>query len=49
MIESQNPDGFEESMAAHRLLGASREALEQGIEKARKEERPVSCSITTLP
>ena len=49
LIQSQNPEAYEELMAAHRLMSANREAFEQCIEKARKEERPVSCSITTLP
>lgn len=45
MIESQNPDGFEELMAAHSILSANREALESCKERAAKAERPTDCKI----
>ena len=49
LIRSQNPEGFEELMATHRILNANREALERCVERARKEERPVRCSIQIKP
>ena len=45
MIESQNPEGFEELMAAHSILSANREALESCKERAAKAERPTECEI----
>jgi len=45
LIRSQNPEAWEELAAAQRIVSANREALEQCAEKARKEERSVSCSI----
>lgn len=45
LIRSQNPEAWEELAAAQHILTANREALEQCAEKARKEERSVSCSI----
>ena len=49
MIESQNPDGFEELMAAHSILNANREALDRCKEKAREKNLSVSCSIELSP
>ena len=45
MIESQNPEAWEELMVTHSILNANRENLSRCTEKARKEERSVSCSI----
>ena len=45
MIESQNPDGFKELMAAHRLMSANREKLERCVERASEAKRSVSCEI----
>ncbi len=49
LIRTQNPEGFEELMTAHSMLSANREALDRCKEKARKEERSVSCSIKISP
>ena len=49
MIESQNPDGFEELMAAHSILNANREALDRCKERAREKNLSVSCSIELSP
>lgn len=49
LIQSQNPDAWEELARAQRLLSANREALERCAETARKEERSVSCSIQMSP
>ena len=49
MIQSQNPEGFEELMAAHSILSANREALESCSEQARNAERAVSCPIQIFP
>ena len=49
LIRTQNPGGFEELMTAHSMLSANREALDRCKEKARKEERSVSCSIEIGP
>jgi len=45
LIRSQNPEGFEELMATHRILDANREALEHCSERAEKAADPVSCHI----
>ena len=45
LIRSQNPEAWEELAEAQRVLSANREKLSRCTEKARKEERPVSCSI----
>ena len=45
LIRSQNPEAWEELMVTHSTLNANREELDRCTEKARKEERPVSCSI----
>ena len=45
LIRSQNPEAFEELITAHSILNANRDDLDRGTEKARQEERPVSCSI----
>lgn len=49
MIESQNPDGFEELMAAHSMLNANREALDRCKERAREKNLSVNCSIELSP
>lgn len=49
MIESQNPDGFDELMAAHSILNANREALDRCKERAREKNLSVSCSIELSP
>jgi len=49
LIRSQNPEAWEELMVAHSTLNANREELDRCTEKARKEERPVSCSIQIKP
>ena len=49
LIRSQNPDAWEGLAEAQRILSANREELDRCTEKARKEEIPVNCSITTLP
>lgn len=49
MIESQNPDGFGELMAAHSILNANREALDRCKERAREKNLSVSCSIELSP
>ena len=49
LIQSQNPDAWEELAEAQRILSANREELDRCTEKARKEEKPIGCSITTLP
>ena len=49
LIRTQNPEGFEELMAAHSILSANREALDQCKERAREKERSVSCSIELIP
>ena len=45
LIRSQNPEAWEELMVTHSTLNANREELDRCTEKARKGERPVSCSI----
>ncbi|GAA5059183.1 hypothetical protein GCM10023208_26240 [Erythrobacter westpacificensis] len=49
LIRSQNPQAWEELMVTHSTLNANREELDRCTEKARKEERPVSCSIQIKP
>ena len=49
LIRSQNPEAWEELMVTHRTLNANREKLDRCTEKARKEERSVSCSIQISP
>ncbi|MXO60394.1 hypothetical protein GRI89_12685 [Altererythrobacter salegens] len=49
LIRSQNPEAWEELMVTHRTLNANREKLDRCTEKARKEERSVTCLITILP
>lgn len=49
MIESQNPEGFDELMAAHSILNANREALDRCKERAREKNLSVSCSIELSP
>ncbi|TNE34355.1 MAG: hypothetical protein EP350_02125 [Alphaproteobacteria bacterium] len=49
MIESQNPDGFEELIAAQSILNANREALDRCKERAREKNLSVSCSIELSP
>ena len=49
LIRTQNPEGFEELMAAHSILSANREALDRCKERAREKERSVSCSIELIP
>ena len=49
LIRTQNPEGFEELMTAHRILSANRESLNRCKEKARNRERSVSCSIEISP
>ena len=49
LIRSQNPEAWEELMVAHSTLNANREELDRCTEKAREEERPVSCSIQIKP
>jgi hypothetical protein len=45
LIRSQNPEGFEELMATHRILNANREALEHCSERAENANDAVSCHI----
>ncbi len=45
LIRSQNPEAWEALMVTHSTLNANREKLDRCTEKARKEERSVSCSI----
>ena len=49
MIESQNPDGFEELIAAQSILNANREALDRCKERAQEKNLSVSCSIELSP
>lgn len=49
LIRTQNPEGFEELMTAHGMLSANRDSLDRCKEKARKEERSVSCPIEISP
>ncbi|AXK42280.1 DUF6118 family protein [Erythrobacter aureus] len=49
LIRSQNPEAWEELMVTHNTLNANRERLDRCAEKARKEERSVSCSIQLDP
>jgi hypothetical protein len=49
LIRTQNPEGFEELMAAHSILSANREALDRCKERAREKEGSVSCSIELIP
>lgn len=49
MIESQNPGGFEELIAAQSILSANREALHRCKERAREKNLSVSCSIELSP
>ena len=49
LIRSQNPEAWEELMETHSTLNANREELDRCTEKARKEERSVSCSIQLDP
>ena len=46
LIRSQNPDAWEQLAATQSILSANREALDRCKERARKEERPVSCTIS---
>lgn len=46
LIRSQNPDAWEQLAATQSILSANREALGRCKERARKEERPVSCTIS---
>jgi len=49
LIRSQNPEVFEELMAAHNILSENREALERCVERAKKAGSSVSCSIEIKP
>lgn len=49
LIRTQNPEAWEELMVTHSTLNTNREKLDHCTEKARKEERPVSCSIQIDP
>ncbi len=46
LIRSQNPDAWEQLAATQSILSANREALDRCKERARKEKRPVSCTIS---
>jgi hypothetical protein len=45
LIQSQNPEAWEELAAAQAILSANQAALDQCIERAQEAETPVSCSI----
>lgn len=49
LIQSQNPEAWDQLAAAQHILSANRDALDQCKEKARKRERSVSCSIEISP
>lgn len=49
MIRSQNPAAWEELATAQRILSANRETIDQCIERARKLQRRVNCTIQVSP
>jgi len=49
LIQSQNPEAFEELMATHKILSENREALERCVVRAKNAESTVSCSIEIKP
>ncbi|MBV7264568.1 DUF6118 family protein [Erythrobacter ani] len=49
MIQSQNPEAWEELAEAQTILSANREALERCNSEATEVQRPVSCSIELSP
>jgi hypothetical protein len=49
LIRSQNPQAWEELATTQHILNENRGAFERCAEKARKEERSVSCSIRISP
>lgn len=49
MIRSQNPAAWEELATAQRILNANRETIDQCIERARKLQRRVNCTIQVSP
>ncbi|AUX69504.1 hypothetical protein CHX26_08390 [Porphyrobacter sp. HT-58-2] len=49
LIQSQNPEAWEELAKAQHILSANREELDRCTEKARKDEKTVSCSIEISP
>lgn len=49
LIRSQNPEAWEELAAAQRVLSTNRDAWERCVDRSRKEERPVRCSIQIKP
>ena len=49
LIRSQNPEAWEELATAQRVLSSNRDAWERCVDRSRKEERLVSCSIQLKP
>lgn len=49
LIRSQNPEAWEELVAAQLILSVNREALDRCVERARNGERSVSCPIQVKP
>lgn len=49
LIRSQNPAAWEELATAQRILSANRETIDQCIERARKLQRRVNCTIQVSP
>ncbi|MEL7153473.1 MAG: DUF6118 family protein [Pseudomonadota bacterium] len=49
MIQSQNPEAWEELAEAQTILSANRKALERCNSEASEVQRPVSCSIELSP
>lgn len=45
LIRSQNPEAWEELAEAQRILSENRDGLERCVERARKAERAISCTI----
>lgn len=49
LIRSQNPEAWEELAAAQRVLSENRGELDRCVERVRKAERPIRCSIEISP
>jgi hypothetical protein len=49
LIRTQNPEAWEELVAAQRIFSENRETMKRCVERARKAARSTNCSIDVMP